>query len=70
MQTAEMTTEQKWEHYQEQGWRYIPDPKTWTGGIWIHDEYGTVNNCGGSFPTITRAVEAMEQWQANWARIA
>jgi hypothetical protein len=64
--TAEMSIEQRWMYYTEiEGWTYIPDPKTWSGGVWWHDERGSVNRQGGTFPNITRAVEAMDRHYRN-----
>ena len=66
----EMTTEQKYDHYtQDLGWTYIPDPTTWTGGVWTHEEWGFVTQGGGSFPRINEAVEAMERFLKAHAAI-
>ena len=67
--TAEMSINERHEHYQALGWTYLPDPTTWSGGIWYNDTLGSVNNSGGTFPNITRAVEAMDRHYRNWERL-
>jgi len=68
--TAEMNTNERFDYYtNECGWTYIPDPKTWSGGIWYNDERGSVNNSGGTFPNITRSVEAMDRHYRNWEQV-
>ena len=58
---SELNINQKFAFYTEiEGWTYAPDPTTWSGGTWYRDDHGSVNLCGGSFPNITRAVEAMD----------
>lgn len=69
--TAEMTIQERYEHYIEvEGWSYCPDPTTWTGGCWWHDDRGSVNNGGGTFPTIARAVEAMDRHYRAFERMS
>ena len=64
--TAGMTIEERWEYYIEvAGWTYIPDPTTWSGGVWWKDDEGSINQCGGTFPNIVRAVEAMDRHYRN-----
>ncbi len=65
-ETKGMNINQRFDHYLAQGWTYIPDPKTWSGGVWYNDKLGSVNNSGGTFPNITRAVEAMDRHYQNW----
>ena len=57
-----MTVNEKFNFYVSLGWRYIPDPETWSGGVWNGDEKGYVTNGGGSFPHINAAVAAMERF--------
>ena len=67
---AEMTINQKWNFYVEiEGWSYTPDPQTWSGGAWYRNDHGSVNQQGGMFVNITRAVEAMDRHYQNWERI-
>ena len=67
--TAEMNTNERFDYYTKCGWIYIPDPTTWSGGVWWNDDRGSVNNGGGTFPNITRAVEAMDRHYQNWERL-
>lgn len=60
---------QKFEEYKAEGWTYIPEPTTWSGGTWMHEELGFVNQGGGSFDDIIQAVEGMARFKEAFARI-
>ena len=65
-ETAELSINERWDYYTEVcGWTYIPDPTTWSDGVWYNDEQGSVNLQGGPFPHITQAVEAMDRHYQN-----
>jgi hypothetical protein len=65
---AEMTITEKIAQFEGQGWRYLPDGQSWSGGVWLHDEHGCVNRGGGSFGWIDQAVERLETFLANLER--
>ncbi len=59
----------KAQEYEEEGWTYAPDPSTWSGGMWIHEELGFVNYHGGSYPSISEAVEGLGRFLDAFAKI-
>jgi len=65
----ENETLKKLESYKQQGWTYMTDPTTWSGGSWSHEQYGYVHNGGGSYPRINEAVEALDKYMENLALI-
>ena len=65
---ADLTIHERFQHYTEaEGWRYLPNPQTWSGGVWVHDELGSVNKGGGLFEHINEAVEAIDRFYTAMA---
>jgi hypothetical protein len=61
-----MTLTERFEKLEEQGWRYIYDGRGFFSGIWRNETLDCIlNDCGGSFQTITSAVEAAERFVSN-----
>ena len=69
-QAAEMTATQMYDLFVGEGWLYLPDGQTWTGGCWWHNKFGAVANGGGAYPTIMAATNALRNWYSNMAQIS
>ena len=65
----EMNLTEKQLYWEAQGWKYVFSGKTWTGGLWLHEELGTVNSQGGYFQTITAALAAMERFSTAYMHL-
>lgn len=59
---VELTINEKVQMFEEQGWSYNHDGVNWTSGSWWHDDYGSINQQGGSFRCIADAVNALERF--------
>ena len=70
MTANDMTINERLEEYEAQGWTYIPDPTTWSGGVWYNEQMGSINNGGGTFPRINEVVEALDRFTQAIAQIA
>lgn len=65
MDYQDLNLTEKKDYWIAQGWAYIADSATWTGGIWYHEDMGSVNQGGGSFATIMDALAAIERFTSN-----
>lgn len=69
MTATETSIQERFEYYtREKGWTYVPDPTTWTGGVWTHPDRLTVHRGGGTFPDIAAAVVGMDRRYRDWER--
>ena len=58
-----MALTERFEALEQQGWRYIYDGRGFFSGIWRNEALDCwLNECGGSFQTITSAVQAAERF--------
>ena len=57
------------ENLEQDGWTYLPDSNTWSGGSWSHPQHGYVHKGGGSFDNIAEAVERLGLFVQNLTAI-
>ena len=65
-----LTLQERFDNIEAQGFRYVYDGRGWFSGIWRNDKIDCILNYqGGSYETITEAVEAAERFINALARI-